>query len=464
MKTKIYLLLLLQILSYNAWAGSISGEISYSGSATSTVYIAAFTDPELNSDPVFMTTLTQPGSYTISEVSDGTYYIISVMSNNPNQMLQTDPYGFWGTLDNLTPVVVSGNNDVTGINITLVDGTLENPNPFAQYYVEPDAVLQLPTETANGNNPSLCFDGTSILLYKQDGPGSGSAKIFVINPESGALLNTNYLTLQSSPNGISWIDKLAFRNGELWANGGYGDPSGFGGREGIFKVDISNSTSSNQLPLSQNFGQANRLDCDGTNLLVANVDSMGIGGIVKFNPDLVSEVPSNLFISLSDRIRSFSYGDNFIWVGIDRMNKFNAVTGEYLGNIEIPGTAAELLFNNKFWSYDETNNALNIYNLPTVGVEENNPFSTVEEFSLAQNYPNPFNPSTIISWQSPVGSYQTLKVFDVLGNEVATLVNEYKPAGSYSVTFEAGNLSSGIYYYTISAGDFHQTKKLVLLK
>ena len=168
MKTKIYFLLLLQILSYNAWAGSISGEISYSGSATSTVYIAAFTDPELNSDPVFMTTITQPGSYTLSEVSDGTYYIISVMSNNPNQMLQTDPYGFWGTLDNLTPVVVSGNNDVTGINISLIDGTVENPNPFAQYYVAPDAVLQLPPETVNGTNPSLVYNGASILLYKQD--------------------------------------------------------------------------------------------------------------------------------------------------------------------------------------------------------------------------------------------------------------------------------------------------------
>ena len=90
---------------------------------------------------------------------------------------------------------------------------------------------------------------------------------------------------------------MVYRNGELWANGGYGDPSGFGGKEGIFKVDISNSTSSNQLPLSQNFGQAHRLDSDGTNLFVGNVDSMGVGGIVKFNPDLVSEVPSNLFIS-----------------------------------------------------------------------------------------------------------------------------------------------------------------------
>ena len=464
MKTKIYLLLLLQILSYNAWAGSISGEISYSGSATSTVYIAAFNDPELNSDPVFMTTITQPGSYTLSDVSDGTYYIISVMSNNPNQMLQTDPYGFWGTLDNLTPVVISGNNDATGINITLVDGTLENPNPFAQFYVAPDAVIQLPQETVAGTNPSLVHNGSSIFLCKQDFEGAGNAKIFEINPESGALINTNYLTLQSSPNGISWIDKLAFRNGQLWANGGYGDPSGFGGKEGTFKVDISSSTSSNQLPLSQNFGQAHRLDSDGTNLFVGNVDSMGVGGIVKFNPDLVSEVPSNLFISFSSRMRSFTYGDNTLWVGIEKIEKFNATTSEYLGNVQIPGFAAEIFFDNKFWSYDENNNTINIYNLTSVGVEGNNLLSSPEEFSLSQNYPNPFNPSTTISWQSPVGSYQTLKVFDVLGNEVATLVNEYKTAGSYSVTFDAGNLSSGIYYYTISAGDFHQTKKLVLLK
>ncbi|MFN3695315.1 MAG: T9SS type A sorting domain-containing protein [Ignavibacterium sp.] len=85
-------------------------------------------------------------------------------------------------------------------------------------------------------------------------------------------------------------------------------------------------------------------------------------------------------------------------------------------------------------------------------------------FSLAQNYPNPFNPNTKISWQSPVGSHQTLKVYDVLGNEVATLVNEERPAGSYEVDFNAAGLSSGIYFYRLQAGSFVETKKMILLR
>jgi len=89
-----------------------------------------------------------------------------------------------------------------------------------------------------------------------------------------------------------------------------------------------------------------------------------------------------------------------------------------------------------------------------------------EEFRLAQNYPNPFNPSTLISYQLPVSCYVTLKVFDVLGNEVATLVDEYKPAGIYNVEFRMQNLelSSGIYFYQLTAGDFIQTKKMLMIK
>ena len=86
------------------------------------------------------------------------------------------------------------------------------------------------------------------------------------------------------------------------------------------------------------------------------------------------------------------------------------------------------------------------------------------EFILHQNYPNPFNPSTKISWQSPVSGHQTLKVYDVLGNEVATLVNEHRNAGSYEVDFNASALSSGVYFYRIQAGDFIETKKMMLVK
>ena len=91
------------------------------------------------------------------------------------------------------------------------------------------------------------------------------------------------------------------------------------------------------------------------------------------------------------------------------------------------------------------------------------------KFALMQNYPNPFNPSTKISWQSPVGSWQTLKIYDVLGNEVATLVDEFKPAGKYEVEFnshsdEGQNLSSGVYFYQLKAGYFLQTMKMILMK
>ncbi|MDP2362517.1 MAG: T9SS type A sorting domain-containing protein [Ignavibacteria bacterium] len=104
----------------------------------------------------------------------------------------------------------------------------------------------------------------------------------------------------------------------------------------------------------------------------------------------------------------------------------------------------------------------------------------VSEFVLEQNYPNPFNPSTKISWQSPVGSWQTLKVYDILGNEIATLVNEYLNAGTYEIDFTAvetlratflpsgifakGGYASGVYFYRLQTGSYSETKKMIFLK
>ena len=86
------------------------------------------------------------------------------------------------------------------------------------------------------------------------------------------------------------------------------------------------------------------------------------------------------------------------------------------------------------------------------------------EYNLAQNYPNPFNPSTTIKYSLSNPEIVTLKIFDVLGKEVATLVNEQKPAGDYEVNFHAEQLVSGVYYYKLIAGDFVSTKKMIFMK
>jgi len=85
-------------------------------------------------------------------------------------------------------------------------------------------------------------------------------------------------------------------------------------------------------------------------------------------------------------------------------------------------------------------------------------------FKLDQNYPNPFNPSTIINYQIPEEGFITLKVYDIIGKEVKTLVNENKTAGSYNIKFDASDLASGIYIYQIRANNFVHSRKMMLLK
>jgi hypothetical protein len=100
---------------------------------------------------------------------------------------------------------------------------------------------------------------------------------------------------------------------------------------------------------------------------------------------------------------------------------------------------------------------------PLVGVEEKTPLLP-DGYSLSQNFPNPFNPGTTIEYAIPREAAVELKVYDMLGREIATLVDEQKPAGSYSVRFDAYSMASGVYYYTLKAGTFVSTKSLILMK
>jgi len=108
---------------------------------------------------------------------------------------------------------------------------------------------------------------------------------------------------------------------------------------------------------------------------------------------------------------------------------------------------------------------LGVYNfLPSTGVVDRLGSALPNEFTLKQNYPNPFNPTTTIEYTIPKTSKVDLKLFDVTGREVGTLVNFNQNPGTYRVTVDAGKFASGVYFYRLNAGGFTQVKKMSVLK
>jgi hypothetical protein len=179
---------------------------------------------------------------------------------------------------------------------------------------------------------------------------------------------------------------------------------------------------------------------------------------------------------LSDYVFNIIY-DNYVYV--DSVLKADSIATAFAGNTTRP------LYYEKLWELTKSFTILLFKNASykltcliytawinagspvTGGIEDNQNYAM--EYELSQNYPNPFNPVTKIRFQIPEFSFVTLRVFDLLGNEVATLVNEEKAAGSYKVEFNSRGLiyqtlPSGIYFYELRAGDYTDTKKMILLK
>jgi hypothetical protein len=168
----------------------------------------------------------------------------------------------------------------------------------------------------------------------------------------------------------------------------------------------------------------------------------------------------------------YEYGGN-LWGTYGFKDAFNLNLGWFANSylaidqgpiiIMIENYRSQLLWNN-FMANPEIQPMLDAIGFVPDFTNVDDESGTPSDYELRNNYPNPFNPGTVISYWLPVSGEVTVKVYDALGREVTTLVNENKSAGGYKIKFEAGNLPSGIYFYQLKAGTFIQTKKMILLK
>ena len=176
-----------------------------------------------------------------------------------------------------------------------------------------------------------------------------------------------------------------------------------------------------------------------------------------------SSIPGSLATDYSGRIYRNSYAS--IHYSTDKGIYWTAID-----NSGLTGLIKDIVINQNNRIYLATTNGVYFGEADSIVLSAEN-IESVKSFYLSQNYPNPFNPSTVISYQLPVSGMATLRVYDILGNEIATLVNEEKQPGTYEVEFnidshsgEVRNLSSGIYFYQLRAGNFIDTKKMVIIK
>ena len=222
------------------------------------------------------------------------------------------------------------------------------------------------------------------------------------------------------------------------------------------------------------------IEIDSSNniwLGIINTATIGVefgGGLQKFdgtkwisydiyNSDLPSNSVEDLALDNYENLWIATYGGGA--AKFDRKDKWILYNQNNSG---LPWIDVEKIIvdrnNNKWFGVQQS--GLTVFNeegvILSAVVQKSNQVNN--SFSLYQNYPNPFNPTTTISYQLPFNSHVTLKVYDILGKELTTLVNEEKAPGTYRINFNAKDISSGIYFYQLKVGNFIETKKMELIR
>lgn len=281
--------------------------------------------------------------------------------------------------------------------------------------------------------PTRMKIGADSLLYVLQWSGNGKVRRYQLN---GTFVDefTGVGVPQSI--GLDWDS-----NGNLYVSSYSGDNVRKFGSSGN---DLGLFVTSNLA------GPTNIWFNDNGDLLVSDYDGTAVK---RFDSNGVFQNNFATGLSQSEGVDFFPNGNILIGNGATHSVKMYDSNGVYIEEF-IPNGSGGLM----------TPNAVVIRKSNPVSVDDEPSIRNLD-FYLNQNYPNPFNPSTKISWQSPVSGWQTLKIFDVLGREVETLVDEFKDAGFNSTFYNVNSsLPSGVYFYQLKAGSYTQTNKMVYLK
>lgn len=235
----------------------------------------------------------------------------------------------------------------------------------------------------------------------------------------------------------------------------------FGSNVQLSDPNVVSPTFIPDLPGFYNYQLRVNNGCAASNVDTVTITVITVEEALNDATETVENLPLNdgnknaLKSKLQNALAKYNSGDynaakNILFAFLNQLNQF--VTDGLISSAE----AQPLI--------DYANQIIDAINFSLPKTENDDSKQLPEDFVLNQNYPNPFNPSTTISYQLPVASHVSLKVYDLLGNEVVSLINEFKGAGSYSVNFDAAGLSSGTYFYRLNTGSFTETKKLLLMK